>query len=114
MSDAAATVTVQASTPVQSGDKGGQAIAALVLGIVSVVMIWIPFSGLFIGGITGILGIIFGAISRKSVRRNMALWGMWLGIVGLVIGFIEIICGIIFVASLFSQPQPPQYYGGGM
>ena len=62
-------------------DKSGMAVAALVLGIVGVSLgCCLGIYGFFISVPAGILGIIFGIISRNSSRKGMAITGLILGI----------------------------------
>lgn len=59
-------------------DRKGFAIAALVLGIVSIVLacVW------FLSIPCGILAIIFGALSLKSSKRGFSIAGIITGIIG--------------------------------
>lgn len=66
------------------------AVAALVLGIVSIVF---SFIGLFwLGVILGIVGIVLGVVARKNAPSGMATAGLVVSIIGTVL------CAIIFVA----------------
>lgn len=71
------------------------ATAALVLGIVSVVVCFIP-SVNWLGSICGVLAIIFGALVIKKApddQKGRAKAGLVLGIVAVAIGIIAtIIC----------------------
>lgn len=67
--------------------QSGMAVAALVLGILGVVLGWIPFVGL----ICGVLAAIFGALAWKKAnqtngRTGMAIAGTILGIIGILFG----------------------------
>lgn len=62
----------------------GLSIAALVLGVVAVVLCWIPF----LGAIIAILAIIFGAI---GVGRKIST-GM--GVAGLVLGLLAFLANV--------------------
>ena len=76
-------------------------IAALVLGIISIVL---SCTGYNI--ITGIIAIIFGAIymsKKQPERRGMAIAGLVLGIVSIVIFVIFIIVIVVFAVSMFSS-----------
>jgi hypothetical protein len=71
-------------------DKRGLAVAALVLGIL----------GLMLGSfICSLLGVIFGASARKSSRSGMAIAGLVLGVIGIPWAiFFKIVtlgCGLI-------------------
>ena len=72
-------------------DKKGFSIAALVLGIIAIVLccIW------YISIPCGILAIIFGIIGIKSSKKGMSIAGLITGAVGLVISI------IIFIALVF-------------
>ena len=72
-------------------DKKGFSIAALVLGIISIVLccVW------YISIPCGILAIIFGIVGIKSSKKGMSIAGLITGAVGLVISI------IIFIALVF-------------
>ena len=97
------------STPEVAQPQGGPApqnglgTAALILGIVGLVIGWCFY------GIPSILAIIFGVLGVKkanqglATNKSMAQWGMWLGIVGTAIGLIiGLIYGAALLASFFS------------
>ncbi len=65
------------------------AIGSLVLGIISVVMA-LFFAGFqWVGAITGIIGIILGALARKvPEKKGMATAGLVLSIIGFVLSII--------------------------
>ncbi|GCE12290.1 hypothetical protein [Tengunoibacter tsumagoiensis] len=84
----------------QAPDPGsGQALAGLILGIVCIVLCWIPVINLIIG----VLGLIFSIIGRKSVQRHtIAIVGIVLSIIGLVFSICDtglIITGILAALS---------------
>ena len=65
----------------------GQAVAAMVLGIVSLGLFWIPFVGL----ICGVLGVVLGWLgmqraNRGATGRGMAVAGLVTGIIGALVG----------------------------
>jgi ABC-type phosphate transport system permease subunit len=68
------------------------AVAALVLGIVSLVFCFIP--GLnFVALIVGIVGIVLGALARKKLKEQnqpsgMATGGLVMSIIGTILGAI--------------------------
>ena len=61
--------------------KSGMGVAALVLGIISIIsaLFW------YISIPTGILGIVFGAISAKKIGSKLGKSGLITGIVGLTL-----------------------------
>ncbi len=71
------------------------AVAALVLGIVSIVF---SFIGLFwLGLILGIVGIVLGILAKKQNPTGMATAGLVLSIIGVVLcALVFIACGICF------------------
>jgi hypothetical protein len=87
-------------SPVQPvAQSNGVAIAALIVGIISVVVCWIPFFGL----VPPIVGIILGIIGRrKPVQQGISLAGLVLSIVGLVGALVItllLVAGIIAAAN---------------
>ena len=86
--------------------RNGFGITALVLGILSVVLFFIP--GLPV--LLGILAIVFAVLGRKRVRRGeannggMAIAGLVTGIVGLLIGLVVVVF-IAFFANEISDYQ---------
>ncbi len=72
-------------------NNNGLAVAALVLGIISIVLCFVPF----LSAILAILAIIFGIIALKSARRGMAIAGLATGILGLLLGIL--IFAMIFI-----------------
>ena len=65
----------------QQKDKKGFSIAALVLGIVAIVLccVW------YISIPCGILAIVFGTIGLRSSKRGMSISGIVTGIIGIII-----------------------------
>ena len=79
-------------------DKKGFAIAALVLGIVALVL----FCVYYISIPCGILAIIFGILALKSSKKGMAIAGLVTGSIGL---FLTLLIFIFVVALGFSIYQ---------
>lgn len=84
--------------------QNGLGLAALILGIVGLVIGWCLY------GIPSILAIIFGAIGWKKANQGfatnkaMAQWGLWLGVAGTAIGLIiGLVYGAVLLASLFGN-----------
>jgi len=76
---------------------GGYGITALVLGIVGVALGWwiVPF----LGFISSILAIVFGALGIKSRTRGMAIAGLVLGIVTIVLSIV----GMLLWGAMMSE-----------
>jgi uncharacterized membrane protein AbrB (regulator of aidB expression) len=67
----------------------GLATAALVCGIVALVLFWTVWLGL----ILGVLAVVFGAVGRSKAaqgapNRSQATAGLWLGIAALVVSIL--------------------------
>ena len=80
--------------------KNGMATAALVLGIVGIVLTFIPlFIGYFLGGLPDILAVIFGIVGivksgPTGVGRGAAVTGLVLGGAAIILMFFG--AGLIF------------------
>lgn len=82
----------------------GMAIAALVLGILALLLFWTAFGGVILGIVAVILGIIaIRKVSRGTgAGRGMAITGLVLGILGLIGGIIAAAV-VALVANRFGQ-----------
>lgn len=85
----------------------GKSIASMVLGILNLLLVFMPY----ISVILGILAIILSAISFKEIRRHgdtgkgMAVAGLVCGIVGTIFGIIILtVFIIVIVAGSKSKP----------
>lgn len=76
----------------QPKDKKGFSIAALVLGIVAIVLCCVCYISIP----CGILAIVFGAIGVKSSKRGMSISGIVTGIIGMIISICIILMLVIF------------------
>ncbi len=91
---------INSSAPAaNSGNFCGKGVASLVLSLVS---LFFAFScaSIFISGICGILGIVFGALGMKQARAQN-LSGRGLAIAGLVIGIISTVFSCLYGFLLF-------------
>jgi len=97
-----ATATQTPTTPNASASKG-LAIAAMVVGICSIVFGWVPFLGLILGIVAIVLGII--ALKRK-ISKGMSIAGIVTGalatIWNLIVSF-AIIATILGIAAIGSS-----------
>jgi|GEM_PF-1790698 len=78
------------------------AVAALILGILSVVLSWIPVAGWIMCLAMGIIAIVLGALgrTRQPDKKGMAVAGMILGIIGVAFSIIWVLaCGAAFAAG---------------
>jgi len=67
-----------------------KAIAALVLGILGLLMLPVVFS---------VLAIVLGGLSIRATRRNRALGGRGLAIAGLVLGVVGLLLGVFILGA---------------
>ena len=81
------------------------AIAALVLGIMAVVLAFTPF--VFISPFIGIVGIVLAVIARKKEKSGASTAGLVLSIIGLVLGaFMWIACSLCVKGASELQKTP--------
>jgi lysylphosphatidylglycerol synthetase-like protein (DUF2156 family) len=75
----------------------GLAVTALVLGIIGIVVSWIPF----VSWIVGALAIIFGAVGMSTANKRGGI-GKGMAVAGLVLGVITIAIGVVFWIWIFT------------
>jgi Septum formation/Domain of unknown function (DUF4190) len=89
---------------VQQAPRNGLGIAALVLGIIGVVVGIIPFF-FWLAVILGVIGLIFGFIGRGRAKRGeatngtMALWGIITSAVAIVLSIV----GLVILVGVFED-----------
>jgi hypothetical protein len=83
--------------------NNGMGVAALVLGIVGLVLSWTVIGGV----VLGILALVFGLIGRGRVRRREADNGGQ-AVAGVTLGSIAIVLGIVFLFVYLAQLQEDQ------
>ncbi len=96
----------QSSTPASTSSGNGLAIGSLILGIVSLCAAAGSIIPLFplCSGLTGIIGVILGALGLNSRGRSMAIAGLILSAAGLVLLFmVRVIFRGIFIDHLIQQ-----------
>jgi hypothetical protein len=84
-----------------SAPGSGMGVAGFVLGLLGVLLCWIPG----IGVICATLGIIFGSVGMNQLKRVGGNTG--LAVTGLVLG---ILGALLFVLFLFAWSSDPYYY----
>ena len=89
---------VQTNQSTQTESKG-MSIAAMVLGIVSLVLCCIPYVSLP----CSILAIIFAIVGKKKGGKGMAIAGLVLGIITLALWTLGLIFGAAFITSIFNS-----------
>ena len=77
------------------------AVAALILGILSVVLSWIPVAGWIMCLIMGVIAIVLGALgrTRQPDKKGMAVAGMILGIIGVVFSVVWLLIAVACTAA---------------
>lgn len=83
----------------------GFAVASLVLGIISVICIFISWAIIpgIIGLLTGIIGTILAVLARKSgCTSGMATAGLALSIIGLILCAIVVVCIVGCSACIYA------------
>jgi hypothetical protein len=77
------------SDPAAAPRTPGKAIAALVCGIIS----------LIIGGIIlGIIAVVLGSLARKEIAENPGLTGSGMALAGIITGSIGFVLAVVFLA----------------
>src|SRR5688572_24971917 len=86
-------------TPGQPPQGNGMAVTGLVLGIIGLVLCWIPF----LGWLLALLGVIFGALGVSKANKiqgrgkGMAIAGLVTGVIGLLLGIILFVLAMMAV-----------------
>ncbi|MEZ4365395.1 MAG: DUF4190 domain-containing protein [Kofleriaceae bacterium] len=93
--------TSEPATPPAAPPTGnGLAIAGLVLGIVAVLLCWVPL----VNWVLAILAIVFGAVGMGRARK-VGGRGRGMAIVGLVLGILSGVAGTVVVFVLAKRSQ---------
>ncbi|MBA3539291.1 MAG: DUF4190 domain-containing protein [Deltaproteobacteria bacterium] len=92
--------------PQQQQPQGnGLAVAGMVLGIIALVLCWVPI----LSQILALLAIIFGAIGNG--KANKVGKGKGMAMAGLILGIISLIAGISLIAWAVQQRNKYRSYG---
>jgi lysylphosphatidylglycerol synthetase-like protein (DUF2156 family) len=91
---------VHYTTPHAQSAGNGLAVASLVLGIVGLVLAFIPIIGV-VAWILGPLAIIFGFAGRSRAKRGAPNGGM--AMAGLIMGIITVAIAIVWVIAFASE-----------
>jgi hypothetical protein len=75
----------------------GLGVAAMVLGIVGFLILWIPFIG-YIGLVCGVLALILGIVGTATARRRGA--GVGMAITGIILGALTVVLAIAGLVAL--------------
>lgn len=79
--------------------SNGLAVAALVIGILSIIF---AFTAVWLGLILGIVGVVLGANARKKHQTSMATAGFVCSLLGLIFSAVMLVCGLVCLGSLAS------------
>jgi hypothetical protein len=77
--------------------SNGLAVASMVLGIVGVLLVWIPFIG-YLGMICGFVALGLGIPSVVTSRKTGV--GMGMAVTGIVLGGLTVILSLLFLVAL--------------
>ena len=104
----------QATNTTPANDKKGFSIAALVLGIIALVLccIW------YVSIPCGIIALILGIIGLKSSKRGMSIAGIITGVIGMILSIVLVIAIVMLGVSIFNSAKdaiedsdyPSSYY----
>ena len=104
----------QATNTAPANDKKGFSIAALVLGIIALVLccIW------YVSIPCGIIALILGIIGLKSSKRGMSIAGILTGVIGMILSIVLVIAIVMLGVSIFNSAKdaiedsdyPSSYY----
>lgn len=104
----------QANNTAPANDKKGFSIAALVLGIIALVLccIW------YVSIPCGIIALILGIIGLKSSKRGMSIAGIITGVIGMILSIVLVIAIVMLGVSIFNSAKdaiedsdyPSSYY----
>ena len=97
---AAAPAAAPSYPPPARSEGNGMGIASLVLGILSILLGWIPIIGM-VSWILAPLGLIFGFIALGKTNKGLAIGGLITSGIGLLI----CIAWVTFFGAIFSQAQ---------
>lgn len=93
--------SIKLSVDVESLPKdtiSGFAVTGLVLGIISVLLCWIPFLDLLLG----ILAFIFSIIGfKKSTKQGVAIAGIIFSSISILVGLVLTFIGAIILSAIF-------------
>ncbi len=104
----------QATNTAPANDKKDFSIAALVLGIIALVLccIW------YVSIPCGIIALILGIIGLKSSKRGMSIAGIITGVIGMILSIVLVIAIVMLGVSIFNSAKdaiedsdyPSSYY----
>ena len=104
----------QATNTAPANDKKGFSIAALVLGIIALILccIW------YVSIPCGIIALILGIIGLKSSKRGMSIAGIITGVIGMILSIVLVIAIVMLGVSIFNSAKdaiedsdyPSSYY----
>ncbi|MGY1454188.1 DUF4190 domain-containing protein [Streptomyces sp. SS8] len=74
--------------------RDGMGVAALVLGLIALVMFWTALLGV----VLGVLAIVFGVVGHRRVKRGEATNG-WMALTGAITGFLGLALSTAVIAA---------------
>lgn len=77
--------------------KQGMAVASMVLGIITILIFWIPVVGWLMGFVMALLAIVLGAVANSQAsKKPEEFGGKGMAITGLVLGIVAIALTLLF------------------
>jgi hypothetical protein len=95
----------------QQQQGNGLAVAGMVLGIIAIVLCWVPF----LDQVLALLAIIFGAIGTGKANKiggkgkGMAMAGLIMGIIGMILGIAIIVMAMSAARHSYSYSHYGNY-----
>lgn len=104
--------TANALPPAASAGSNGVAVAAMVIGIISLLIAWFPILGL-LGGLGGLVAVILGFLGRKRAQAGapsggMALSGIITGVVAMALATLVTIL-VVTIGADFVREYEAEY-----
>jgi hypothetical protein len=85
--------------PAPTGRNDGVAVAALIVGILSLLVAWLPIIGL-IGALGGVVALVLGFVARGRIKRTGAS-GSGMALTGIITGVVALLLGTLITIGLF-------------
>lgn len=80
----------------QSRRRRSQSVAAMVLGILGILCIWVPF----VGCVLALVAVVFAAVALNNAPRTTPDGTRGMAIAGLVLGILGLVAGIPYALGL--------------
>lgn len=94
-----------ATTPAPAKSGNGLGIAALILGILAMIVAFIPLVGIFLIWVPALVGIALGitALVKKNAKKILAIIGLALSVIAIPVGIATFAAGVAGVSSAIDE-----------